>query len=122
MYAVEVYSGLEQIAGPCQGHGDEIAAIRSAPCADARRIDIGAGTQVDARALHIITVRDEGDRLIAIAPLMAVEGPFGMFRRFEFLGTGHAGSGVSPGGGFAVGVDVPESGASAGLQRQIIGR
>jgi CelD/BcsL family acetyltransferase involved in cellulose biosynthesis len=45
-----------------------------------------------ARALHIITVRDDGDRLIAIAPLMVAEGPLGMFRRLEFLGTGHAGS------------------------------
>jgi CelD/BcsL family acetyltransferase involved in cellulose biosynthesis len=44
------------------------------------------------RALHIITVRDNGDRLIAVAPLMAVDGPLGMFRRLEFLGTGYAGS------------------------------
>ena len=45
-----------------------------------------------SRALHIITVRDAGNRLIAIAPLMAVNGPLGMFRRLEFLGTGNAGS------------------------------
>jgi CelD/BcsL family acetyltransferase involved in cellulose biosynthesis len=46
----------------------------------------------DGRALHIITVRDEDQRLIAIAPLMMVQGPLGLFRRLEFLGTGHAGS------------------------------
>jgi CelD/BcsL family acetyltransferase involved in cellulose biosynthesis len=45
-----------------------------------------------ARQLHIITVRDEDQRLIAIAPLMVVDGPLGLFRRLEFLGTGHAGS------------------------------
>ena len=45
-----------------------------------------------SRVLHIITVRDNSDRLIAIAPLMAVTGPLGMFRRLEFLGTGNAGS------------------------------
>jgi CelD/BcsL family acetyltransferase involved in cellulose biosynthesis len=45
-----------------------------------------------SRALHIMTVRDEDQRLIAIAPLMVVDGPLGMFRRLEFLGTGHAGS------------------------------
>jgi CelD/BcsL family acetyltransferase involved in cellulose biosynthesis len=45
-----------------------------------------------ARALRIMTVGDEDHRLIAIAPLMAVDGPLGMFRRLEFLGTGHAGS------------------------------
>lgn len=45
-----------------------------------------------ARALHIITARDEDRRLVAIAPLMVVKGPLGMFRRLEFLGTGHAGS------------------------------
>jgi CelD/BcsL family acetyltransferase involved in cellulose biosynthesis len=45
-----------------------------------------------SRTLHIITVRDAGDRLVAIAPLMAVHGPLGIFRRLEFLGTGNAGS------------------------------
>ena len=45
-----------------------------------------------ARALHIITVRDDNRQLIAIAPLMVVEGPLGLFRRLEFLGTGYAGS------------------------------
>ena len=45
-----------------------------------------------ARALHIMTVRDETHRLIAVAPLMVVDGPLGMFRRLEFLGTGYAGS------------------------------
>ena len=45
-----------------------------------------------SRALHIITVRDAFGQLIAVAPLMAVKGPLGIFRRFEFLGTGNAGS------------------------------
>jgi CelD/BcsL family acetyltransferase involved in cellulose biosynthesis len=45
-----------------------------------------------ARALHIMTVHDEDHRLIAIAPLMVVDGPLRMFRRLEFLGTGYAGS------------------------------
>ncbi len=45
-----------------------------------------------SRTLHVITVRDDGGRLIAIAPLMMGKGPLGLWRRLEFLGTGHAGS------------------------------
>lgn len=41
--------------------------------------------------LQLITVYD-GSRLIAIAPLLIARGPFGMFSRLEFLGTGYAGS------------------------------
>jgi CelD/BcsL family acetyltransferase involved in cellulose biosynthesis len=44
-----------------------------------------------AARLRLLTVRDRS-RLIAIAPLMAARGSFGMFSRLEFLGTGHAGS------------------------------
>jgi CelD/BcsL family acetyltransferase involved in cellulose biosynthesis len=44
------------------------------------------------RTLHIVTVRAEDLRLIAVAPLMVVERSLGMFRRLEFLGTGYAGS------------------------------
>ena len=48
--------------------------------------------EAGTHTLHVITVRGDDNRLIAIAPLMAVEGPLGMFRRLEFLGTGGAGS------------------------------
>src|SRR6266542_3965022 len=44
-----------------------------------------------SRTLHVVTVRDRGE-LIALAPLMRTPGPFGIFRRLEFLGTGQAGS------------------------------
>jgi CelD/BcsL family acetyltransferase involved in cellulose biosynthesis len=41
--------------------------------------------------LQLITVT-EGGRLIAVAPLLLMRGPLGMFPRLEFLGTGPAGS------------------------------
>ena len=41
--------------------------------------------------LQLITVYD-GSRLIAMAPLLIARGPFGLFSRLEFLGTGYAGS------------------------------
>ena len=44
-----------------------------------------------AAALKAVAVRD-GDGLIAIAPLMVTTGAVPGFPRFEFLGTGHAGS------------------------------
>ncbi len=44
-----------------------------------------------ARTLQLFTVH-QGGRLIAIAPFMLARGPFGMFSRLEFLGTGCAGS------------------------------
>ncbi|OLC49682.1 MAG: hypothetical protein AUH43_07200 [Acidobacteria bacterium 13_1_40CM_65_14] len=44
-----------------------------------------------AHRLQLIAVFD-GARLIAIAPLLVARGPFGLFSRLEFLGTGYAGS------------------------------
>jgi CelD/BcsL family acetyltransferase involved in cellulose biosynthesis len=44
-----------------------------------------------SRRLQLVSVRDH-DELIAIAPLFVAPGPLGMFSRFEFLGTGYAGS------------------------------
>ena len=45
-----------------------------------------------SRTLEIVTVRDEDDRLIGIAPLCASRGRLPWLRRLEFLGTGWAGS------------------------------
>ena len=44
-----------------------------------------------AAALNVIAVRD-GNELIAIAPLMITSGAVPWFSRFEFLGSGPAGS------------------------------
>src|SRR5712671_1363998 len=45
-----------------------------------------------SRTLELVTVRDEDDRLIGIAPLCASRGRLPWLRRLEFLGTGWAGS------------------------------
>jgi CelD/BcsL family acetyltransferase involved in cellulose biosynthesis len=45
----------------------------------------------ESRRLAIVTVRDRGV-LVAVAPFCASRGQLRLFRRWEFLGTGHAGS------------------------------
>lgn len=46
----------------------------------------------ESRRLHLVTVRDDGGQLIAVAPLHVARSPLGLFSHLEFLGTGYAGS------------------------------
>ena len=90
---VTIIDDVERFAALTQGWNELLRdSAQDCPFLTAEWLQAWWAHLAGSRRLHIITVRDAAGRLIAIAPLMAVSGPLGIFRHFEFLGTGNAGS------------------------------
>ena len=90
---ITVIAGIERFAALTREWNELLRdSAADSPFLTAEWLQAWWANAAGTHTLHIITARDDDDRLIAIAPLMVTSGPLGMFRRLDFLGTGFAGS------------------------------
>ena len=71
--AVEIHAGGKQARSARQPERRQVAAVRPAPQADPRRVDVGARAQIESRALHVVKLTGAAraiiDRLAEVEPV-----------------------------------------------------